>query len=168
MRVVVGRVGRPHGVRGEVTVEVRTDDPGRRFAPGALLFSGEQPVTVAAARWHRGRMLLSLVGVDDRTGAETLRGRELSVDVDPAARPGDPEEFYDHQLIGLRAHTPGGEQLGEVAEVLHLPAQDVLVLRRPYGAEALVPFVRAVVPVVDLDAGMLVVDPPAGLLDAEE
>ena len=169
MQVVVGRVGRPHGTHGEVTVEVRTDDPDRRFAAGTVLPTEPAhagPLTVAALRSSGGRLLVHFEGVPDRTAAEALRGTLLLVDVDPDERPEDPEEFYDHQLVGLAVVTVDGSPVGEVADVLHLPGQDVLVVR-PGGAdrEVLVPFVAALVPEVDLAARRVVVDPPPGLLD---
>ena len=168
MEVVVGRIGRPHGVRGEVTVEVRTDSPEFRFAPGAVLGTEPgraQPLVVAAARWHSGRLLLAFAGVGDRTAAEELRDLLLTVEVPADDRPEDPEEFYDHQLVGLAARTRSAE-LGRVADVLHLPGQDVLVIRTPEGGEVLVPFVAEFVPEVDLVAGCIRIDPPEGLLSA--
>ena len=165
--LVVGRVGRPHGVRGDVAVEVRTDEPDRRFDVGAVLF-GDRPdpaaLTVAAARWHSGRLLVRFEGVDDRTSAEELRGLMLQVEVDPGERPDDPDAYYDHQLIGLAVVDVTGRPLGEVTQVVH-GAQDLLLVTLASGPEALVPFVAAIVPEVDLDAGRVVVDPPAGLLD---
>jgi 16S rRNA processing protein RimM len=171
IEVVVGRVGRAHGLRGELAVEVRTDDPESRLAPGAVLRTDPAaagPVTVATGRVHSGRLLLTFEGVADRSAAERLRGVLLLADVDPAERPADPEEFYDRQLVGLRVETGRGETVGEVGDVLHLPGQDVLAVRRPDGSEALVPFVAEIVPVVDVDAGRLVVSPPPGLLDDGE
>ncbi|MDP9392984.1 MAG: ribosome maturation factor RimM [Actinomycetota bacterium] len=166
MELVIGRIGRAHGVRGDVTVEVRTDDPERRFATGARLRTEPDrgPLVVADARVHSGRLLVTFEGVRDRTAAEALRGTVLVVDVDPDETPEDPEEFYDHQLVGLRAVTRDGDAVGEVVDVLHLPAQDVLVVARD-GREVLVPFVAAIVPDVDLAAKHVVLDPPEGLLD---
>ena len=165
MQLVVGRVGRPHGIRGELTVEVRTDDPDSRLAAGSVLATepaARGPLTITRSRWHSGRLLLAFAGYGDRSAAEELR--------DPAelAEPDDPDEFRDYQLIGLAAWTIEGEQVGVVADVLH-HGQDLLVIR-PAGdlagaAEILVPFVAAIVPEVDVAAGRLVIDPPAGLLD---
>lgn len=165
--LVVGRVGRPHGVRGDVSVEVRTDEPDRRFDMGAVLRTDRRDpatVTVASARWHSGRLLLHFEGFDDRTSAERLRGALLQVAVHPDERPADPDAFYDHQLVGLTVVSTTGEPLGEIAQVTH-GAQDLLVVRRPSASDALVPFVAALVPTVDLEAGRVVVDLPAGLLD---
>ncbi|WP_067124684.1 ribosome maturation factor RimM [Microtetraspora malaysiensis] len=170
MQLVVGRIGRPHGVRGEVTVEVRTDDPELRFAPGTALATDPAsagPVEVEGARWHKDILLLSLVGVDDRDAAEALRGTLLVIDSADVPPSEDPDEFSDHQLIGLSVVTAGGDPVGEVADVLH-HGQDLLVVRRPSRGEAYVPFVKALVPEIDLEKGVLVVDAPPGLLDLDE
>jgi 16S rRNA processing protein RimM len=171
VRLVVGRVGRPHGVRGELAVTPSTDEPELRLAVGEVLTTDPAaagPLTVAASRWHSGRLLLRFDGVTDRTGAEALRGTWLQAQVDPAQRPADPAEYYDRQLVGLAVVTPDGGRLGEVAEVVHLPGQDLLAIRREGRADALVPFVAQLVPEIDLPAGRVVVDPPAGLLDLDE
>jgi 16S rRNA processing protein RimM len=165
--VVVGRIGRPHGVRGEVTVEVRTDDPDLRFAPGAVLRTHPAergPLTIAGRRWHREVLLLSIDGVESREAAEELRNTELHVPVAELPALEDPEDYYDHQLVGLAARLPDGTELGTVSAVRHEGA-DLLVVRRVEGGELLVPFVTAIVPTVDLAGGSLVVDPPEGLLD---
>ncbi|MGW3620113.1 ribosome maturation factor RimM [Micromonospora arida] len=199
MQLVVGRIGKPHGVRGEVTVEVRTDEPEARFAPGAVLRTepgakppparntvpGAEPgatpppasdepgvpfrvpaeLTIEESRFHQGRVLIAFEGILDRNTAEALRGTLLVVDSADVTPPDDPEEFHDHQLVGLAVVTPAGERLGEVARIDHAPSSDLLVLRRPEGRTALIPFVRAIVPEVDLAGGRVIVDPPAGLLD---
>ena len=163
----MARIGRPHGIRGEVSVEVRTDDPEARLAPGTSLRTEPAtigPLTVSGAWVHSGRLILSFAGYESRSSAEGLRNVLLVADVDPTARPEDPEEFYDHQLVGLAVRTVGGDAVGELAEVLHLPGQDVLSVRRPDGTEVLIPFVAVMVPTVDLDTGEVLVDPPPGLL----
>ncbi|MEU3455060.1 ribosome maturation factor RimM [Micromonospora sp. NPDC006766] len=179
MLLIVGRIGKPHGIRGEVTVEVRTDEPEARFAPGMVLrtmpgavapatpgaYQVPAELTVEFARMHQGRMLVAFEGVLDRDVAEALRGTLLGVSSDEIAPPEDPEEFHDHQLVGLAVVTLAGERLGEVARIDHAPASDLLVLRRPEGRTALIPFVKAIVPEVDLAGGRVVVDPPGGLLD---
>ncbi|MGY1591721.1 ribosome maturation factor RimM [Geodermatophilus sp. SYSU D00708] len=170
--VVVGRIGRPHGVRGEVTVEVRTDDPDLRFTPGTVLLTepaGRGPLTVAGRRWHRDVLLLSVEGpggqvVDSREAAEELRNTELHVAVADLPQLDDPDVFYDHQLVGLTARLPDQTVLGAVTAVRHEGA-DLLVVRREEGGELLVPFVAAIVPTVDVAGGFVVVDPPEGLLD---
>jgi 16S rRNA processing protein RimM len=166
--VVVGRIGRPHGVRGQVTVEVRTDDPETRFAPGAVLDADPPqrgPLTVASGRVQGGRLVLRFDGIEDRTAAEGLRNTLLSVEADPDEALDDPDEFYDHQLVGLRVVTVDGHEVGTVADMLHLPTQDVFAVKRPDGREALIPFVAEIVPEVDLDEGTVLVDPPPGLLE---
>ena len=169
---MVGRIGRPHGVRGEVTVEVRTDDPDLRFVPGAVLRTepaARGPLTVAARRWHRETLLLTLQRpdggpIDSREAAEEIRNTELLVEIAALPELDDPDEFYDHQLVGLAARLVDGSPLGVVEAVRHEGA-DLLVVRRPDGGEALVPFVSTIVPSVDLAGGFLVVDPPEGLLE---
>lgn len=171
MQVVVARIGRPHGLAGELSVEVRTDDPDRRLAPGTTLATDPAtagPVRIVAARLHGGRLLLRFDGIDDRSGAEALRNVLLVAEVDPLETPEDPEEFYDHQLVGLGVHLAGAEeQVGTITEILHLPGQDVLAVRRPDARDVLVPFVASIVPTVDLERGFVVIAPPPGLLDPE-
>jgi 16S rRNA processing protein RimM len=210
MLLIVGRIIRPHGIRGELLVEVRTDEPEARFVAGTV-FATEVPsrrrngtgpaappppgtapaagagaaagtaagaaappgvavavpptLTLESARWHQGRLIAVFDGIADRNVAEVLRGVLLAVDSADVAPPDDPDEFHDHQLVGLTAVTPAGETLGEVAGIDHAPASDLLVLRRTGGGTALIPFVRAIVPEVDLAGGRVVVDPPGGLLD---
>ncbi len=178
--VVVGRIGRAHGVRGEVSVELRTDEPGRRYAEGAVLRTrtpqGVAPsepgrparLTVVGTRWHQSRLLVTFAELPDRTAAETVRGLTLVTDVDTAESPEDPEEFYDHQLVGLTMVTTDGVEIGEVTEVVHGVAQDLLAVRDDVGREVLVPFVSALVPVVDLDGGRVQVADRPGLLASVE
>jgi len=166
--VVVGRIGRPQGIRGEVTVEVRTDDPAARFAPGRALLTEPPergPLVVAADRDQNGRLVVLFEGVGDRNGAEALRDTLLLVPVADIPTPADPDEFHDWALRGLSAVLRDGTALGVVSDVLHLPHGDVLVVRREAAPELLVPFVRAIVPEVDVAGGRVVVDPPDGLLD---
>lgn len=172
MQLVVGRIGRPHGIRGDVIVEVRTDDPDLRFAAGSVLATepaASGPLTVSAARWHSGRLLVTFAGIDDRDQADELRGVMLAVESAELADPGDPEYFRDYQLVGLDVLTTGGERVGKVADVLH-HGQDMLVVEGSgarSGAEILVPFVAPLVPEVDVAGGRLVIDPPPGLLDPD-
>lgn len=172
MRVIVGRAGRPHGIRGEVVIGVRTDEPDLRFAVGAAVdVSSDQDgtgerLTVASARWHSGQLLVAFDGITDRTAASGLTGSWLSVDSSQLPDTGDPDEFRDHELIGLNVRTSGGEPVGVVTDVLHY-GQDLLVVRRTEG-EFMVPFVKQIVPEVDIGAGLVVIDPPPGLLDPAE
>ncbi|KOT44978.1 16S rRNA processing protein RimM [Streptomyces rimosus subsp. rimosus] len=166
--MVVARIGRAHGIKGEVTVEVRTDEPELRLAPGAVLATDPPttgPLTIETGRVHSGRLLLRFEGVHDRTGAEALRNTLLIAEVDPEEVPEDPEEFYDHQLIDLDVVTTDGTPVGRIAEISHLPYQDLLIVRRPDGGEIMIPFVSEIVPEIDLAEQKAVVDPPVGLLD---
>lgn len=168
MQLVVGRIGRAHGIKGEVSVEVRTDEPELRLGPGAVLATDPAatgPLTIATGRVHSGRLMLRFEGVTDRSGAEALRNTLLIAEVDPQEMPADPEEFYDHQLIDLDVVTVDGREVGRIAEITHLPYQDLLVVRRPDGSEALIPFVAEIVPEVDLEKQRAVIDPPPGLLE---
>ena len=133
MQLVVGRIIRPHGVRGELAVEVRTDDPELRLATGAVLATqpaAAGPLTVTRARWHTGKLLLTFDGVADRDGADGLRGVLLVVDSAELEEIADPDEFRDHELIGLAVYGPGDEHVGTVTDILHhgqkLPALPAL------------------------------------------
>jgi 16S rRNA processing protein RimM len=171
VEVVVGRIGRPHGLRGEVTVQVTTDDPDERFASGAVLNtdpSNRGPLTVVSMRRSGPVLVLGFDGVADRNAAEALRGTSLTLDASLLPVPDDPEEFYDHQLVGLTVVDQAGTVLGTVTEVWHPPAAPVLAVQRPDGSQELVPFVSPIVPVVDLEAGRLVVDPPDGMFSGPE
>ncbi|WP_293786896.1 ribosome maturation factor RimM [uncultured Aeromicrobium sp.] len=166
MLVVIGRVGRAHGIRGEVAVELRTDEPERRFAPGASVLCAGRPLTVTTARRHAGRLLVAFEQVRDRTAAEGLRGQLIEAEVDPAERPEDDDAFYDRQLIGLHVERLDGTHVGKVSEVLHLRAHDTLAIDAD-GRELLVPFVAALVPDVDLERGVVTVADVPGLLDPD-
>ena len=175
MRVVVGRIGRPHGIRGEVTVEPRTDEPDLRFADGATLLVDDRAdlasLEVERAHWHSGRLLVAFHGVDDRNAAEALRGVLLSVDRDDDAVADEDDAYYDTSLVGCRVELADGTAVGTVTQVVHLPAQDLLAVARTGSAgssEVLIPFVAAICPVVDITAKRIVIDPPEGLLDAPD
>jgi 16S rRNA processing protein RimM len=172
LEVVVGRIGRPHGIRGELTIEVRTDEPARRFADGAVL-RAEPPrgsasplrtLSVAGSRWHRNTLLVTFEELSDRNAAEAARGTLLYAEINAAESPEDPDEFYAHQLVGLAAYDEQGTHLGEVSALVRGGAQDLLTVRTPDGREALVPFVKALVPEVDLDGGRVVVADRPGLV----
>ncbi|MEH6376078.1 ribosome maturation factor RimM [Streptomyces sp. KLMMK] len=171
MQLVVGRIGRAHGIRGEVTVEVRTDEPELRLGPGAVLATDPAvagPLTIESGRVHSGRLLLRFAGVGDRTAAEALRNILLIAEVDPEETPEDPEEFYDHQLMDLEVVTVDGTVIGRITEISHLPSQDLFIVERPDGAEVMIPFVSEIVTEIDLDEQRAVIDPPRGLIDTDE
>ncbi|HEX8344273.1 MAG TPA: ribosome maturation factor RimM [Actinoplanes sp.] len=192
--LVVGHIGKPHGIRGEVLVTVRTDEPEARFVAGSV-FTTEVPrdrrvntgpardatapaakppgvrwqvpetLTLESLRWHQGRVIAVFEGIHDRNIAEMLRGVLLCVDSADVPPPDDPDEFHDHQLVGLTVQSVDGEALGEVVGIDHAAASDLIVVRRSDGGTALIPFVRQIVPEVDVKGGRVVVDPPEGLLD---
>ena len=167
MELVVARIGRAHGLRGEVVLEVRTDAPDRRFPVGGVLRTepaSAGPLRIESARQHSGQLLGKFAQVPDRTAAEALRGTELVVEADASDEDG---AWYLHELEGLQARRADGTVLGEISGVEHLPAQDALVLREPDGTRTLVPFVEAFVPEVDVAGGFVVLDPPGGLLASD-
>ena len=169
MQVTVGRIGRPHGIRGAVVVGVRTDEPELRFAKGSRLDTDPAstgPLIVAGSRWHSSELLVRFEGIDNRDVAGELRGTWLLVDSATLAPPDDPDEFRDGDLIGLAVRTVDGIAVGTVDDVLH-SGQDVLVIKSPDGRDILVPFVLPLVPEVDVAAGYLVINPPEGLLNLE-
>jgi 16S rRNA processing protein RimM len=169
MQVVVARIGKAHGLRGEVTVQVLTGAPDERFVAGARFVTepaAAGPLVLRSARDHNGILLLGFEHTEDRTGAEALRGIKLLADV--IEDDDDEDAWYERDLVGLKAVTVGGVEVGEVTALEPRPAQDLLVLRLTNGREARVPFVSAIVPEVDVAGGRVVLDPPAGLLDLDE
>jgi len=174
MELVVGRVAKAHGITGELVVDVRTDDPDERFAPGNRLRlkpargDGGQVVVIESARPHSGRLLVRLPGVSDRNGADALRGHLFVVDTAELPPIDDPDEFYDHQLEGLSVRTVDGQDLGSVTEVLHTAAGELLSVRTDDGREVLVPFVSAIVTSVSLVDRLVEIDPPEGLLNLDD
>ena len=162
MKLNVGRIGRAHGILGEATIEVRTDEPERRFAVGAVV-STDNPIanelTIASARVHNGILLLGFEGISDRNGIEKLRNTLMYADVDINEAGEDEDDYHVQQLIGLRAELEDGSEFGVVSDVINLPAQDCLAIKTNNG-EVLIPFVRQLVPVVDLACKKVVVVPP--------
>lgn len=186
MLLVVGQIGKAHGIRGEVSVVVRTDEPEERFTAGSVFitevprdrrvsagpaaapgvrFEVPRQLTLESIRWHQGRGIAVFEGIHDRTVAEALKGVFLQVDSADVAPSEDPDEFHDHQLVGLRVESVDGTDHGTVQRIEHAPASDLIVLAKKGGGTALIPFVTAMVPTVDLPGGRIVVDLPEGLLD---
>jgi len=163
--LTVAVVGAPHGLRGEVRLDVRTDDPARRLAVGNVLETDPAdagPLTITRTRTTpEGAVYVIFEGSRDRTAAESLRGIRLVVESDEDED--DEEGWYPHELVGLRVVHVDGRELGTVAALEHLPAQDVLVVDEPGGTQARVPFVAELVPGVDPTAGTVTLDPPRGL-----
>lgn len=160
MRLLVGRIGRAHGILGEATIEVRSDEPEKRFALGAKLHSDEHGVlTITSGRVHNGILLLGFTGFTDRNQIEKLRNTLLYAEVDIDEAGDDAHDYHVLQLIGCVAYLESGELFGEVSDVINLPGQDLLVVKTPTH-ESLIPFVHQLVPSVDIKAKRLVVIPP--------
>jgi len=166
----VGRITKPHGLKGALKLELYTDDPVKRFVPGAQ-FALQVPtesqwhgkhVTLSELKWFNGQPVAFFQEATDRTVAESLVRAVLWIEVDPQ-EPQEEDAWYDHQLVGLAAIV-AGQKVGDVTRVDHLPAQDLLVVRTESG-EVLVPFVKAIVKAVDLTAGTVEIDPPGGLFE---
>ncbi|BAU86367.1 16S rRNA processing protein rimM [Streptomyces laurentii] len=171
MQLVVARIGRAHGIKGEVTVEVRTDEPELRLGPGAVLHTDPAstgPLTIETGRVHSGRLLLRFAGVTDRTAAEALRNTLLIADVDPDELPEEEDEYYDHQLMDLDVVLVDGTEIGVITEISHLPSQDLFIVERPDGSEVMIPFVSEIVTEIDLENQRAVIAPPPGLIDESE
>jgi len=167
----IGRLTKAHGLKGALKLELFTDEPEKRFVPGAE-FTLQVPtaskwhgktLTLTELRWYNGHAVGFFEGVDDRTEAETLVKAILWVSQDVKELPEEPDAWYDHQLVGLSA-VRDGDQVGTVARVDHFPAQDLLAIKTDAG-EVLVPFVKAIVPEVDLAAGTVTLTPPPGLFE---
>lgn len=162
--VMVARIGRPHGLRGEVTVQSHTDQPAERFVAGAE-FVTEPPLgglTIRSARLQGKSWVLGFVQVTDREGAEAIRGTRLLAEPD---LPGDDDGFYEEDLVGLEVLLLDGSSVGTVTALHRRPAQDLIEIELAAGGAAYVPFVDQIVPQVDLEAGRIIIDPPPGLLD---
>lgn len=165
--VLIARIGKPHGLRGEVTVQVHTDRPEERFAVGESFVTdpaGAGPLVIRTSRAHNGIQLLSFDGHPDRTAAEALRGVRLL---------GEPDEdeddaWYADDLVGLSVQDTAGRVVGTVADLHSRPVQDLLEVTLEAGGTAYVPFVEEIVPEVDTERGVVVIDPPEGLLELGE
>jgi 16S rRNA processing protein RimM len=164
--LVVGRIGRAHGVLGEATVEVRTDLPDERFFVGAQLTTDPEhagPLTIESARGHNGVLLLKFTQVKNRTEVEKLRDVLFLADVDIEEESESEDEFHVQQLLGAQVITVDGQKVGVLSDVINLPGQDMLAVASARG-EVLIPFVLEIVPGVDVVNKIITIDPPAGLL----
>jgi len=160
MKLIVGRIGKAHGILGEATIEVRTDEAEDRFAIGAVLETDSHGgLTVVSARVHNGILLLGFQGIEDRNSIEALRNELLYAEVDIQAPGIDEDDYHVLQLVGCTAYLVDGDEFGTVTDVLNLPGQDVLAIKSADG-EVLIPFVRQLVPVVDIKAKRMTVIPP--------
>lgn len=171
LTVVVATIGKAHGLRGETALILRTDQPEERLAPGTVYRvdapTGPRTLTVAATRVSNGRWYARFEEVADRTAAEELRGVDLALEVDTEEEAdADPDAWYPSELKGLAVRRiDDGEELGTVVDLLHYPAQDLLVVRTGQGRRVMLPFVEELVPEVDLDQQVVLADPPGGLFE---
>lgn len=174
LTVTIAAIGKAHGLRGEVSLQLRTDQPEDRLAPGTAFTAdtpaGARTLTIESVRTQQGRWYARFAGVSDRTDAESLRGTLLTLDVDTEEEAeADPDAWYPSELKGLRVvHVEDGTELGTVVDLLHYPAQDLLVVRTADGRRVLLPFVQELVPEVDLEERTVHADPPGGLFDDPE
>ncbi len=160
MRLLVGRIGRAHGILGEATIEVRTDDPETRFALGARVETDKfGDLTIISGRVHNGILLLGFEGITDRNGIEKYKDTLLYSEVDIDEQNEDEDDYHVLQLIGCIAYLENGDKFGEVSDVINLPGQDLLAIQTSHG-ETLIPFVHQLVPVVDIKAKRMTVIPP--------
>ncbi|MFF2029744.1 ribosome maturation factor RimM [Arthrobacter sp. NPDC058192] len=166
MQLQVARIGKPHGIRGEVTVQVLTDAPGDRFVPGTQFVvepASAGPLTVESARWNKDILLLAFEEIETRNDAETLRGAKLFVETEDIDEDDD-EGWYEHELVGLDVRV-GDVVVGKVSALHTMPVQDLLVVTTAEGNEVLVPFVEQIVPEVNVGEKYVVVTPPPGLFE---
>ncbi|HEY1485311.1 MAG TPA: ribosome maturation factor RimM [Micromonosporaceae bacterium] len=171
-QLIIGSIVRAHGVRGELVVYVTTDEPEDRYVAGSVLHTDPAtagPLTIEAVRVYtaggRPQMLITFDGVYDRDTAERLRGVKLLVDASDVKPSDDPDEFHDFELVGLSVTLENGENVGEIIRINHGPGADLLIVKRPDGRQTLIPFVKAIVPSVDVAGGRVVITPPEGLLE---
>ncbi|APX34411.1 16S rRNA processing protein RimM [Brachybacterium sp. P6-10-X1] len=169
--VTVATIGRAHGLRGEIALILRTDQPEERLGRGARFEvstgAGPRSLTVRSTRRQQERWYVSFDEVSDRTDAESLRGVELVLAVDAEDEAAeDPDAWYPSQLTGLTVRHVDGRELGTVQGVEHYPAQDLLVVRATDRRRVQLPLVEQLVPEVDLEAGIVLANPPGGLFDA--
>ena len=168
MRLQVARIGKPHGIRGEVTVQVLTDAPEDRFVPG-VVFEIEHPgiktLTVEGARWNKEILLLAFEEILDRNVAETMRGAKLFIETEDTEDEG--EGWYEHELVDLEARVDD-KVIGKVTALRTGNVQDLLVIETSAGDEVYLPFVTGMVPEVDVKGGFIVATPPAGLFDVNK
>jgi 16S rRNA processing protein RimM len=163
LQLVVGRIGRAHGVLGEATIEVRTDDADLRFAVGnEVILENGKKLIIKSSRWHNQVLLLSFDGISDRNQIEELRDQLISAEVDTSAMA--PGEYHYQQLIGSQVFLQSGDQVGVVGEIVKLPGQDLLSIDKG-GNQVLVPMVKQIIISIDVAAKKIVINPPEGLLD---
>ncbi|SEI58435.1 16S rRNA processing protein RimM [Arthrobacter sp. yr096] len=170
MQLQVARIGKPHGIRGEVTVQVLTDAPSERFVAGTEFVvepASAGPLTIRSARWNKDILLLGFEEIADRNAAEAIRGAKLFIETEELDDEDDDEGWYEHELLGLEARV-GSQVVGRVAALTTLPVQDLLTVKTEEGKEILIPFVDEIVPEVNIEAGYVLITPPAGLFEIND
>ncbi|UVJ38091.1 ribosome maturation factor RimM [Arthrobacter sp. CJ23] len=170
MQLQVARIGKPHGIRGEVTVQVLTDAPGERFVPGTEFVvepASAGPLTVISARWNKDILLLGFEEIADRNAAEAIRGAKLFIETADIDDEDGDEGWYEHELVGLEARV-GSQVVGKVSALNTMPVQDLLVVEDANGKEILIPFVDEIVPEVNIEEGYILLTPPAGLFEIND
>lgn len=170
MQLQVARIGKPHGIRGEVTVQVLTDAPSERFVAGTEFIvepASAGPLTISSARWNKDILLLGFEEIADRNEAEVIRGAKLFIETEELDDEDDDEGWYEHELVGLEARV-GSQVVGKVAALNTMPVQDLLMVRTDEGKEILVPFVEEIVPEVNVEGGYILITPPAGLFEVND
>jgi 16S rRNA processing protein RimM len=170
MQLQVARIGKPHGIRGEVTVQVLTDAPSERFVAGTVFVvepASAGPLTIRSARWNKDILLLGFEEIADRNAAEVIRGAKLFVETEELDDDDDDEGWYEHELVGLEARV-GSQVVGTVAALTTLPVQDLLTVKAADGKEILVPFVEEIVPEVNVEEGYILITPPSGLFEIND
>ncbi|MBT2548001.1 ribosome maturation factor RimM [Arthrobacter sp. ISL-65] len=170
MQLQVARIGKPHGIRGEVTVQVLTDAPEDRFVPGTEFVvepASAGPLTVRSARWNKDILLLGFEEIQTRNEAETFRGAKLFIETEELDEDDDDEGWYEHELVGLEARV-GTRVVGKITALNTMPVQDLLVVETTDGKEILIPFVEQIVPEVNTEGGYVLLTPPAGLFEINE
>ncbi|MCY1217330.1 Ribosome maturation factor RimM [compost metagenome] len=166
MQLQVARIGKPHGIRGEVTVQVLTDAPEDRFIPGTRFVvepASAGPLTVDSARWNKDILLLGFEGIETRNQAEALRGAKLFIETEELEEEDD-EGWYEHELVGLDVRV-GDAVVGTISGLRTLLVQDLIVVESPDGKEILIPFVEEIVPEVNVGEKYILVTPPPGLFE---
>lgn len=164
-QVRIATLGAAHGLKGDVRLQLHTDNPEARLIPGTRFTTEPReagPLELTAVIERSGSTYARFAGHADRTAVEALRGVVLLADPED-----EDDAWYPEQLAGLQARRPDGAVIGTVAGIQHMPAHDVLLLTEPDGARTLIPFVTSIVPTVDVEGGFVIVDPPAGLLAAD-
>ncbi|MFJ5958492.1 ribosome maturation factor RimM [Paenarthrobacter sp. NPDC092416] len=170
MQLQVARIGKPHGIRGEVTVQVLTDAPAERFVAGTEFVvepASAGPLTIRSARWNKDILLLGFEEIADRNAAEVIRGAKLFIETEDLDNDDDDEGWYEHELVGLEARV-GSQVVGKVAALNTMPVQDLLMIKSEDGKEILVPFVDEIVPEVNVEEGYILITPPAGLFEIND